>query len=109
MTFQLKYFILFAINHDQLIFDLVIYGTINSIGSMFTYKLISIFRQHVYPLVSIVRKCITVCINALWFGHQIVLIQWLGILMVFSGVLIEIMSNYQILDRITANENIKKR
>jgi UDP-galactose transporter B1 len=109
ITFQIKYFIEFTINHDRFFFDLTLYGAICSIGSIFVYKLIAICRQHVYPLVSTVRKCLTVCVNVLWFGRHLAFMQWIGIVMLFGGILIEIISNYKLMDKIIPNENTMKK
>jgi len=54
---------------------------------MFSFKLINIFRQHVYPLVSNTRKCITVCVNIVWYGHHLGVMQWVGVVVVFGGIL----------------------
>jgi drug/metabolite transporter (DMT)-like permease len=70
---------------------------LNSICAMFIFKIITLFRQHIYPLVSTVRKCITVGVSILYFGHHIEILQIAGIIIVFFGVLLEIAVNYKFL------------
>lgn len=51
-TWKIGYFVTFVLQHDRLLLDLTLYSVLNSLGALFMYKLISIFRQHIYPLVS---------------------------------------------------------
>ncbi len=71
-----------------MLLDLVLFGVLNALGGIFAYRLVNTFRQHIYPLVSNTRKCLTICINVAWYGHHLAKMQWLGILIVFSGILI---------------------
>ncbi len=97
------------LNHDGLLGDLTIYGVLYSTAVMFAYKLISIFRQHVYPLVLGTRKCFTVCLNIAWYGHHLSAMQWVGIFVVFTGIMVEIFNNYNLANKILPNENITNR
>jgi uncharacterized membrane protein len=108
-TWQIAYFVIFAVEHDRLLFDLTLHSVLNSLGVLFTYKLIAIFRQHIYPLVSEMRRCLNVCLNVFWYGHHLVLMQWLGIAIVFSGILIEIVGNYNLASKKLPNHNVRNR
>lgn len=108
-TWKISYFISFILHHDQLLIDLTCYALLSSIGSLFVYKLIAMFRQHIYPLVSGTRKCLTVCVNVSWYGHHLMGMQWLGIFIVFAGVMIEIISNYNLASKILPNDSIRNR
>lgn len=88
ITWQIPYSFQFILNHDELFLHIVVLALLNAFGVMFVYKIITLFRQHVYPLVSTVRKCITVTISILYFGHHINFVQFLGIILVFGGVLL---------------------
>ena len=68
-----------------------------------------IFRQHILPLVIITRKCFTVLINVLWYGHHLKILQWVGISLVFGGIMVEIVNNYNLASKILPNENIRNR
>jgi multidrug transporter EmrE-like cation transporter len=95
-TWKINYFWNFVLDHDNLLMDLMIYSALNAFSVMFVYKLINIFRQHVYPIVSTTRKCFTVCINVAYYGHHLAPLQWFSILLVFGGVFIEIINNYNL-------------
>jgi drug/metabolite transporter (DMT)-like permease len=88
LSWQISYFLSFVINHDGFLLDLTCMGVLSSVGSMFSYKLINMFRQHIYPLVANTRKCMTVCVNILWFGHHLALLQWVGVALVFGAILV---------------------
>jgi drug/metabolite transporter (DMT)-like permease len=105
----MKYFVVFIFSHDRLLFDLTAFGLLNALTTLFAYKLVSIFRQHVYPLVTNTRKCLTVCINVLWFGHHLAPMQWFGIFLVFGGIMVEIINNYSLANKILPNLNIRNR
>lgn len=99
VTWQLPYTVNFIINHDELFLHIIVLGLTNAISAIFIYKIITLFRQHVYPLVSTVRKCITVAVSILYFGHHIEIAQLIGIVLVFGGVMLEISMNYKLLQK----------
>lgn len=109
VSLKITYFVSFSLSHDQLLTDLACQGILNSVAYLFVFKLISIFRQHIYPLVAGTRKCLTICINLLWFGHHLVAMQWVGIFIVFTGIIIEISSNYNLARKILPNDNIRNK
>lgn len=78
-------------------------------GGIFSYRLVNTFRQHIYPLVSNTRKCMTVCVNVVWFGHRLAGMQWVGIMLVFGGILFEVISNYNLANRILPDMNVRNR
>lgn len=47
--------------------------------------------------------------NVLWYGHHLVAMQWLGIFVVFSGIMIEIINNYNLASRLIPNHNVRSR
>jgi hypothetical protein len=108
-TWKLGYFIDFVVHHDQLLVDLTVFGIINALGVLFAYKLIAIFRQHVYPLVAEFRRCLNICVNLAWYGHHLAAMQWVGIVIVFAGIMVEIVNNYNLASRLIPNDNIRNR
>ena len=89
--------------------DLSIWAVLHALGGIFCYKLMSIFRQHILPLVINTRKCMTVVVNVIWYGHHLVLMQWLGVILVFGGIMMEVVANYNLANKILPNKNIKNR
>jgi multidrug transporter EmrE-like cation transporter len=108
-TWKIGYFVRFMLNHDRLLIDLTCYAILNAMGALFIYKLVSIFRQHIYPMVAELRRCLTICLNVIWYGHHLAAMQWFGIFIVFAGIMVEIISNYSLTSRILPNDNIRNR
>jgi len=89
--------------------DLSAFSLLTALGGLFGYKLVNTFRQHIYPLVSNTRKCMTVCVNVVWFGHKLAKMQWLGIVIVFAGIMMEIVNNYNLASKILPNHNVRSK
>ena len=104
---NMKYFLQFAFNHSSLLVDLLAFALLSAISGVFSFKLVNTFRQHIYPMVSNTRRCLTICINVVWYGHHLNKMQWFGIIMVFGGIMVEIVNNYKLADKILPNNNIK--
>ena len=109
LTWNISYFVTFILTHNGLMLDLSIWAVLHALGGIFCYKLMSIFRQHILPLVINTRKCMTVVVNVLWYGHHLVLMQWLGVVLVFGGIMMEVIANYNLANKILPNKNIKNR
>ena len=97
VSMQLTYTIDFVLHHDELFLHIIIMALLSALANLFIFKIITLFRQHVYALVGTVRKCITVGVSILYYGHQISFLQLIGIFLVFGGVLLEISMNYRLL------------
>ena len=52
------------------------------------------FGSLVWVTVSITRKLFTIVVSVIIFNHQVKLIQWLGIALVFGGMSLDIIMNY---------------
>ena len=94
VTGRMWYFFEFMFTHDGFFSSMTLYTLLYSVGNIFGFKVITEFRQHIYPLVSNLRKCTTICLNILWYGHQLMLMQWVGIVIVFIGVMVEVAHNH---------------
>ena len=58
-----------------------------SLGHIFIFGLIKNFSQLMAPLVLSIRKMLSIVISIIWFGHQLNMYQYLGIILVFSGAM----------------------
>ena len=99
----------FVLTHNGVMADLAIWAVLHSLGGVFCFKLMNISRQHILPLVINTRKCLTVIINVLWYGHHLVIAQWFGVALVFGGIMMEVVTNYNLSNKILPNSNIKNR
>lgn len=57
--------------------------------------MIKLFKQHIPPFVIATRKCFTVIVNIIHFGHTINQQQLLGMILVFTAIIMEVYSNYK--------------
>lgn len=108
-SWQISYFVVFAASHERLLIDLSIYSALVALSAVFVFKIISVFRQHIYPLVADIRKCLTLCVNNFWYGHHLAALQWMGVFLVFAGVMIEVINNYNLAQRLLPNSNVRNR
>jgi hypothetical protein len=71
VTLQLPYIISFILEHPELQLDLLYFSFLNAIGQLVIYQMIKLFKQHIPPFVIATRKCVTVVVNIIHFGHQV--------------------------------------
>ena len=71
VTLQLPYIISFIIEHPELQLDLLYFSFLNAIGQLVIYQMIKLFKQHIPLFVIATRKCVTVVVNIIHFGHQV--------------------------------------
>ena len=84
---QVKYLCMFCIEHPNYTQDVFIFSLINGIGQLFIYELIKKFKQHIPAFVIAIRKCVTVVINIVWYGHEVNPTQLIGLVFVFAAVM----------------------
>lgn len=56
--------------------------------------MIKLYKQHIPAFIIGIRKCLTVIVNILYFGHSINRPQLLAIIFVFSSIMWETYDNY---------------
>lgn len=59
------------------------------IGQICIYLVVANFKQHIYPLISTVRKIFTILLSILVFGHSMTIHQWFAMVLVFGGMAYE--------------------
>lgn len=52
--------------------------------------MIKLFKQHIPSFVIATRKCFTVIVNIVHFGHQVNGVQGVGMCLVFTAVMMEV-------------------
>ena len=56
--------------------------------------MIKLFKQHIVPFVIATRKCVTVIVNIVYFGHTVNGKQFVGIGLVFVAIIMEVVLNF---------------
>jgi drug/metabolite transporter (DMT)-like permease len=82
----------FVWEHPTVMYDILGISFINFFVQMFVYYIIQKFKQHVAPFVITIRKILSVVISIFWFNHSIHLVQWFGIVVVFSAAAFDFIS-----------------
>ena len=68
------------------------------VGQICIYLVVANFKQHIYPLISTVRKIFTILLSILVFGHAITIHQVFGMVLVFGGMA------YEFVDEVKSHE-----
>jgi drug/metabolite transporter (DMT)-like permease len=90
VTFQIAYITDFIVGHAELQEDLFYFSILNALGQLIVYRMIKMFKQHIPSFVIATRKCFTVIVNIIHFGHKINYFQVIGMLLVFFAVMMEV-------------------
>lgn len=76
----------FCIDHPSVLKDLFSISLLQIVSQVSVYYVISNFKQHIYPLISTVRKVLTVFLSIFLFSHSVKLSQWFAIIIVFLAM-----------------------
>ncbi|KAJ3656768.1 hypothetical protein Zmor_015817 [Zophobas morio] len=79
----------FAHRHPIIINNLLVLGLTQAVGQMFLYSMVSDFGPLVVSVVTTTRKFFTVLGSVIIFGNALSLRQWLGAVLVFSGLFLD--------------------
>lgn len=60
------------------------------IGQISIYYIVANFKQHIFPLIATTRKILTVILSIFLFSHDVNMMQWIAIGIVFSGMFYEL-------------------
>lgn len=71
VTWQIGYIVGFISEHPELQRDLLYFSVLNAVGQLVIYQMIKLFKQHIPPFVIATRKCVTVVVNIVHFGHTV--------------------------------------
>jgi len=92
LTFQMGGFIKFIIEHPLVIKDLVLLAVLGTFGQIFIFYTIANFSPLILSIITTTRKFFTVLASIVIYHHQVSMIQWMAIGLVFAGVFFEMLS-----------------
>ena len=90
---QLPYIFTYTLTHHEWVIDMTIFSVLSAIGQLVIYRMIKLFKQHIVPFVIATRKCLTVVVNIMYFGHLVNGKQLAGMLLVFAAIMLEVILN----------------
>ena len=79
----------YLINHPTVNLDVFGVCVLQLVGQICIYMVVANFKQHIYPLISTVRKIFTILLSILVFGHSMTTHQWFAMVLVFGGMAYE--------------------
>lgn len=78
----------------QVKYDLLGFCACGCFGQLLVFSLMKEFGSLVWICVSVIRKLLTVLISVIMFSHPVNVYQWLGIAIVFFGIIVEVAPQY---------------
>lgn len=88
--------------HRSIQIDLFLVASLQVLSQISVYYVISNFKQHIYPLISTVRKLLTIIFSILIFKHHMHFFQWVSIGIVFVAM------GYEMYDEVKSQEYHRK-
>ena len=79
--------ITFLFSHNELLYDLILFSFLATIGQFFIYSIAKEFKQHIVPFIITTRKIFTVGLSIFYYEHNITAMQIIGLLLVFVVLL----------------------
>lgn len=76
----------FAFKYPKIIAQLLTFGTASALGQLFIFMMIAYFGSLSNSIVTTSRKFFTVLLSLLIFKNSLTKQQWLGTVLVFSGL-----------------------
>lgn len=89
VTFQMGGFIKFVLEHPLVIKDLALLAVLGTFGQVFIFYTIANFSPLILSIITTTRKFFTVLASIVIYQHNVGLLQWLAIGLVFTGVFVE--------------------
>lgn len=84
--------------HSSALKDVLLIASLQVISQISVYYVISNFKQHIYPLISTVRKLLTILFSIYIFKHKVNFNQWMAIAIVFIAM------GYELYDEVMSQE-----
>ncbi len=88
VTGKILYFYEFFTTHDDIVKDIAMLSILNALGQIVIYKMINLYKQHVPAFIIGIRKCMTVVVNIIYFGHSVNSYQLLAMIFVFGSIML---------------------
>jgi UDP-galactose transporter B1 len=78
-----------CLRSPKLLLDLVMFGLASALGQNFVFFSVKQFGALALAGITTTRKFFSILFSVLWFGHVITTTQWLGVVLVFAGLGLE--------------------
>jgi len=89
MTGEGVEFIGFIQRHPSVLWDLATFSVASALGQFFIFLCVSDFGPLPCSIITTTRKFFTVLASVIFFGNSLITRQWLGTLLVFTGIFLD--------------------
>ncbi|KAA0193450.1 Solute carrier family 35 member B1 [Fasciolopsis buskii] len=89
VTGESSLFVHFARAHPEIIPNMIYFGLASAIGQIFLFTLLTNFGSLTCAIVTTTRKFFTVLASIMLFSHVMTHQQWIGTILVFSGIFLD--------------------
>lgn len=79
----------FISRHPSVLPDILSFCIAGAIGQLFIFATLERFSSLVLVTVTVTRKMLTMVLSVAWFGKRLAGWQWVGVALVFGGVVVE--------------------
>lgn len=86
---QLHEVMWFAQHHPQVYRDIALFGICGAIGQVFVFLTLEKFGSLALVTTTVTRKMFSMVLSVVLFGHRLAPMQWVGVVVVFSGIIAE--------------------
>lgn len=86
----------YLIVYPDIIIDIVSFGLASAIGQIFIFWALKISGSLTLSIITTIRKFLTVLMSILWFNHKLNELQWLCMVLVFSGTFMDMLVSHKI-------------
>jgi len=102
----------FLANRPSVVATLLLFGVVSALGQCFVFHMVTIFGALPLSIVTTTRKFFTILASVVWYGHPVSILQWLGVVCVFSGLGVDVgikaIRRRQTLDGMKGKEHLSK-
>lgn len=81
----------YLIIYPDILIDIFFFGLASAIGQTFIFWALKIFGPVPLSIITTIRKFLTVIVSVIWFSHSLNSLQWLCMVIVFSGTLMDML------------------
>ena len=74
--------------------NIVLFCVCASGGQILVYRLVKEYGSLVWVMISVTRQLFTIMLSVVLFGHKVNRIQWIGVILVFIGLVVDINSGF---------------
>ena len=75
--------------HPAILTDVLLFCVVGAVGQIFIFQTLENFGSRTLVTVNVTRKMFSILLSVFWFSHGVSFEQWVAVVLVFSGILLE--------------------